>query len=154
MIPEAIDDFSKVIELNPNYAGAYYDRGVTYAMKRDFDHAIMDYTKAIELNPNYTDAYCNRGSAYFYKSLVDFAIADYTKAIELDPKSADVYGNRGIVWLILQNWDNAKTDIAEAKRIGLDVSTWFHKLYKSVADFERIIGTKLPEDIAVMLTSQ
>ena len=150
-ISEAIDDFSKVIELNPNYAGAYYDRGVTYAMKGDFDHAIMDYTKAIQLNPNYTDAYCNRGSAYFYKWLFDFAIADYTKVIELDPKSADVYGNRGIVWLILQNWDNAREDLAAAKRIGLDVSTWFHKLYKNVADFERIIDTKLPEDITAML---
>ena len=44
--------------------------------------------------------------------------------------------------------------MAAAKRIGLDVNTWFHKLYKSVADFERIIDAKLPEDIAVMLTSQ
>ena len=153
-IAEAISDFNKVIELNPNYAGAYYDRGVTYAMKRDFDLAIADYTKGIELNSNYTDAYCNRGSAYFYKGLFDFAIADYTKAIELDPKSADVYGNRGIVWLVLQDWNKARADIASAKRIGLDVSTWFHKLYKSVADFERIIDAKLPEDIAVMLTSQ
>ena len=154
MIPEAIDDFSKVIELRPDYAESYYNRGVTYTMKRDFDLAIADYTKAIELNPIHTDAYCNRGSAYFYKWRFDFAIADYTKAIELDPKSADVYGNRGIVWLILQNWDNARADLAAAKRIGLDVSTWFHRLYKSVADFERIIDAKLPEDIAVMLTSQ
>ena len=154
MIPEAIDDFTKVIVLKPDYADAYYDRGVAHGKKRDFDHAIMDYTKAIQLNPNYIDAYCNRGSAYFYKWLFDFAIADYTKAIELDPKSADVYGNRGIVWLILQNWDNAREDLAAAKRIGLDVSTWFHKLYKSVENFERIIEAELPEDIAVMLTSQ
>ena len=154
MIPEAISDFNKVIELVPDYAEAYYNRGVTYAMKGDFDHAIMDYTKAIQLNPNYTDAYCNRGSAYFYKWLFDFAIADYTKAIELDPKSADVYGNRGIVWLILQNWDNAREDLAAAKRIGLDIVDWFHNLHKSVADFERMIEAKLPEDIAVMLTSQ
>ena len=153
MIPEAIDDFSKVIELRTDYAEAYYDRGVTYGMKRDFDLAIADYTKAIELNPTYTDAYCNRGSAYFYKWLFDLAIADYTKAIELDSESADVYGNRGIVWLVLKNWDKARADLAAAKRIGLDVSTWFHKLYESVADFEQIIDTKLPEDIAAMLTS-
>ena len=40
----------------------------------------------------------------------------------------------------------------EAKRIGLDVADWFHKLYKSVADFERIIDAKLPGDILAMLT--
>ncbi|MCY3743564.1 MAG: tetratricopeptide repeat protein [Candidatus Poribacteria bacterium] len=153
-VNEAINDFSKVIELEPDYAYAYYARGVTYAIKRDFDLAIADYTKAIQLNPNYTDAYCNRGSAYCYKGEFDFAITDYTKAIELDPKSADVYSNRSIVWLILQNWDNARADLAAAKRVGLDVRTWFHKLYKSVENFERIIDAKLPEDIAVMLTSQ
>ena len=154
MISEAIGDFSKVIELEPDYAYAYYDRGVTYAMKRDFDLAIADYTKAIELNPIYTNAYCNRGSAYVYKGELDFAIADYTKAIELDPDSADVYGNRGIVWLVRQNWDNAREDLAAAKRIELDVSTWFHKLYKSVEDFERIIDAKLPKDITAMLTPE
>ncbi len=153
MISEAISDFNKVIELEPDSAGAYYDRGVAYGKKRDFDLAIMDYTKAIQLEPDYTDAYCNRGSAYFCKGEFDFAIADYTKAIQMDPDSGEVYCNRGLVWLVQQNWDNARADMAAAKRIGLDVSTWFHKLYKSVEDFERIIDAKLPEDIAVLLTS-
>ena len=153
-IDEAIDDFTKVIMLKSDYADAYYDRGVAYGKKREFDHAIMDYTKAIELNPIHTDAYCNRGSAYFCKGEFDLAIADYTKAIELDPDSGEVYCNRGLVWLVRQNWDNAKEDLAAAKRIGLDVSTWFHKLYKSIENFERIIEAELPEDITVMLTSQ
>ena len=152
MISEAIDDFTKVIMLKPDYADAYYDRGIAYGKRREFDHAIADYTKAIELNPGYVNAYCNRGSAYLPKGEFDHAIADYTKAIELNPESADVYGNRGIVWLVLQNWDNARVDMAAAKRIGLDVSTWFHKFYKSVADFERIIDAKLPEDIVGILT--
>lgn len=82
-------------------------------------------------------------SAYLPKGEFDLAIADYTKAIELNPEGSGVYGNRGIVWLILQNWHNAREDIAAAKRIGLDVSTWFHKLYKSVENFERIIEAEL-----------
>ncbi len=153
-IAESVADFNKVIELEPDYAEAYYDRGIAYGKRRAFDPAIADYTEAIQLNPDFVNAYCNRGSAYLSIGKFDHAIADYTKAIELDPKSAEVYGNRGMVWLVLKNWDNAKADLAAAEHIGMDVSTWFHKLYKSVADFERIIGTKLPEDIAVMLTSQ
>ncbi|MYA71879.1 tetratricopeptide repeat protein [Candidatus Poribacteria bacterium] len=153
MISEAIGDFSKVIELRTDYADAYYDRGVAHGKKRDFDLAIVDYTKAIQLKPIYTEAYCNRGSAYFSKGEFNLAIADYTKAIELDPDSGEVYCNRGLAWLVLQNWNKARADIASAKRIGLDIVDWFHKLYKSVENFERIIGAKLPEDIAVMLTS-
>ena len=154
MIPEAIDDFTKVIVLKPDYADAYYDRGIAYGKKREFDHAIIDYTKAIELDSIHADAYCNRGSVYFCKGEFDLAIADYTKAIELDPDSGKVYCNRGLVWLVLQDWNKASADIASAKRIGLDIVDWFHKLYKSVEDFERIIDAELPEDIAVMLTSQ
>lgn len=153
-ITEAIADFNKVIELEPDYAEAYYDRGVAYGKRREFDLAIADYTKAIQLNSGYINAYCNRGSAYLPKGEFDLAIADYTKAIQLNPESADVYGNRGIVWLVLQNWDNARADLAAAKRIGLDIADWFHKLYKSVADFERIIDTKLPENITAMLTPE
>lgn len=151
-VTEAISDFSKVIELDPNYADAYYDRGVAYGKKRKFDQAIADYTKAIELNPDYVNAYCNRGSAYLPKGEFDLAITDYTKAIELDPDSAEVYWNRALVWLVLRNWDKAKVDLAFAEDIGLNISTWFHNLYKSVADFERIIDFKLPEDVVEMLT--
>ena len=151
-IAAALGDFSKVIELESDYAEGYYDRGVTYTMKREFDRAIADYTNAIKLNPNYTEAYCNRGSAYFCKGEFDHAIADYTKAIAMEPNSGELYCNRGLVWLVLQNWDKASEDIASAKRVGLDVIDWFHKLYKSVSDFERIINAKLPEGIVGMLT--
>ena len=151
-IAAALDDFGKVIELEPDYAEAYYDRGVAYGKRREFDRAIADYTNAIKLNPIYAEAYCNRGSAYFSKGEFDRAIADYTNAIELEPNSGEMYGNRGLVWLVLQNWDKASVDIASAKRIGLDVGSWFHKFYKSVSDFERIIDAQLPEDIVEMLT--
>ena len=147
----AIMDYTKAIELNPNYTDAYCNRGSAYFYKRLFDSAIADYTKAIELDPGSGEVYCNRGSAYFCKGEFDLAIADYTKAIELDPDSGEVYCNRGLAWLVLQDWNKARADIASAKRIGLDVVDWFHKLYKSVADFERIIDTKLPEDIVEML---
>ena len=151
-VAEAISDFNKVIELKPDYADAYYDRGVAYGKKREFDQAIANYTKAIELNPDYVNAYCNRGSAYFPKGEFDLAIADYTKAIELNPSNADVYCNRALVWLVLQNWDKAKADLAFAKHIGLDIGAWFHNLYKSVSDFERIVDFKLPENVVAMLT--
>ena len=73
-LEEAIKDFNKAIELNPNYSKAYYNRGNT---KKDLanaynnidylEEAIKDYNKAIELNPNNSEAYFNR---YISKSLL------------------------------------------------------------------------------------
>ena len=45
-------------------AEAYYNRGIAYGDKGEYDKAIEDYSKAIELNPEYAEAYNNRGNAY------------------------------------------------------------------------------------------
>ncbi len=46
----AIDDYNKAIELNPNYAIAYYNRGGAKYDLKDYAGAIEDYNKAIELD--------------------------------------------------------------------------------------------------------
>ena len=79
----------KLVELNPNYAEAYYFRGNS---KKKLGKAFFsDYNKAIELNPNYVDAYYYRGD--LKDSLKDYygAIADFSKAIELTPDFANAY---------------------------------------------------------------
>ena len=154
-VGKAIEDLSKAIKLKPDYADAYYDRGVAYGKNRAFDRAIADYTKAIELSSDNTNkAYCNRGAAYFCTGEFDLAIEDYTTALGINPHDTLVYFNRALVWLCLQNWDKAKEDLVAAEIRGLDVSELFHTLYKSVADFERIIDAKLPADIKAMLAPQ
>jgi tetratricopeptide (TPR) repeat protein len=47
----AIQDYSKAIELVPQDAVAYKNRGNAYKAKGDYEYAFQDYSKAIELNP-------------------------------------------------------------------------------------------------------
>jgi tetratricopeptide (TPR) repeat protein len=42
----------------------YYNRGLAYRNKGDYDRAIADYNQAIRLDPKYAAAYNNRGRAY------------------------------------------------------------------------------------------
>ena len=69
---EAIEDFTKAIELNPDYAEAYYFRGLYLLQpRRDYNHAIKaikDFTKAIELNPDDAETYHFRGFIYYSKA--------------------------------------------------------------------------------------
>jgi len=46
-------------------AGAYLDRGIYYASRRQWDLAIDNFTKAISLDRNLTAAYLLRGRAYY-----------------------------------------------------------------------------------------
>ena len=40
---QSIEDFTRVLELDPNHANAAYARGACYNRKGDFDEAISDY---------------------------------------------------------------------------------------------------------------
>ena len=88
-------DHTKAIELNPNDAIAYNNRGGTYYLKGEYESAIADFSKAIELNPDYANAYNNRGVAHHLKEEYESAIVDFSKAIELKPDYAIAYNNRG-----------------------------------------------------------
>ena len=49
---KAIDDCSKSIQLDPNYALAYYNRGVAYQGLEEYEKAKADYRKALTINPD------------------------------------------------------------------------------------------------------
>ena len=110
----AIDDFDHAILLNPNYAEAFYDRGLAYNGKGQPDRAIEDFDHAILLNPNYAEAFHTRGVAYDDKGQHDRAIKDYDQAIRLNPNYADAFVGRGVVYtrkgqpdLAIEDFDHA-----------------------------------------------
>ena len=67
-------------------SAAYYNQGVIYSNKGQYDKAIADNTKAVELNPRYAEAYHNRGVAYFLKKDYEKAWDDVHKAQNLGYK--------------------------------------------------------------------
>jgi len=80
---KAISDYTEAIRLNPNYANAYYNRGVAYGNKRDYDEAISDFSEYIKLSPNEGDGYYWRGISYRRLGKNVEAQADFDKAKEL-----------------------------------------------------------------------
>ena len=50
-LDEVIRLYTKAIEIDPGFAVAYLNRGITYRKKGDYDQAILDSSKAIEIDP-------------------------------------------------------------------------------------------------------
>ena len=96
---QAIEDFSKAIEIKPGYPEAYFNRGVVYKGLGNYKLAIEDYSRAIEIKPRYADAYNNRGNAYSALGNYMQAIEDYSRAIEIKPGHVAAYNNRGSAYL-------------------------------------------------------
>ncbi len=78
-----VRDYDKVIQLNPGYVYAYFNRGNLRCVQRDFRAAIEDYNEAIRRDPEFAEAYFNRGLTRLSLGDTDRGIADLSKAGEL-----------------------------------------------------------------------
>ena len=107
----AIEDFSKAIDINPSYATSYYNRGNCWFKKEQYGKAVSDYTRTVELDPEDAEAYGNRGLARFNLNSLDLAISDYSRSIELDPESALNFYNRSVAYERKGLLDKAVADI-------------------------------------------
>ena len=74
---------NKAIELDPQNAYLYYNRGCTYAMVGDRTNALKDFSKAINLYPRFAEAYYNRAVIHLLNNEPDKAIPDLSKAGEM-----------------------------------------------------------------------
>ena len=61
---EAAGEFELAIRLNPGFAVAFNDLGVTYNSLGRYEDAIKVLTTALRLSPDYADAYYNLGVAF------------------------------------------------------------------------------------------
>jgi len=95
----------------------YTNRGVEYAIKKEFDKALADHDEAIKIDPKNPAAYNNRGNAYMAKQDFERAIADFDMAIQLNPKYAEAFFNRGIAKRNHGDFAGGQTDTAQAKAL-------------------------------------
>jgi tetratricopeptide (TPR) repeat protein len=92
-------------------AKTYYDSGIKYLERKEYDLAISEFSKALEVYPESSETYNNRGFAYAKKTWYDLAISDFTKALKIDPNDPQPNYNRGIAYAIKGQFDMALLDL-------------------------------------------
>ena len=81
---EALSAFDRAVEINPQYAMAWNNRGTTLASLGRYDEAILAYDRAIELNPQDPDSWYNKGVALNLLNRTVEADVALARAGELD----------------------------------------------------------------------
>jgi tetratricopeptide (TPR) repeat protein len=112
--PDALDAYSKAIELSPKDAMVYYNRGNANSKLGNYKQAVDDFDKAIALSPQNAAAYYNRGFAHSKLGNYKQAVDDFDKTIELNPQNAAAYYNRGFAYNNLGNYTRAISDYDRA----------------------------------------
>ncbi len=85
----AIRDFTTAIELNPNDADVFLERGNAKSYLKEYKSAIEDFNKAIEINISYANAYYYRGIAKCVLGQKEDGCLDLRKSLELGTKEAE-----------------------------------------------------------------
>jgi tetratricopeptide (TPR) repeat protein len=93
----AIRIFSRLIQAYPNYADAYYNRGLAKTKLGDTQGAIADYNEAIKIDTNLAEAYEERGNLWLKLKDKNQAIKDFKKAAELYKKQKNTISYEQII---------------------------------------------------------
>jgi len=134
--------YSRIIEIDPNIAEVYNNRGILRKEMNDLDGALQDYNKAIELNPN-DAAYYNRGILKKDMNDLDGALQDYNKAIELNPNYAMAYNNRGNLRSDMNDNEGALQDYNKAIELAPNDASKYNNradLYLKMNDFDKALA--------------
>jgi len=124
----AIKAIEKAIELKPDYADAWYNKGVALKDLGRYDEALKANEKAIELKPDSAGAWYNKGAILSNLGRYDEALKANEKAIELKPENADAWYNKGVVLSNLGRYDEALKASERAIELEPDyVNAWNNK---------------------------
>ena len=165
MFKEANEEFERALKVDPLFGPAqraskimkdvsdqkierqtavYYFRGISYAIKGQYDQAISHYNQAIATNPRFASAYNSRGVAYVRSGgQYDQAISDFSKAIEVNPQFAKAYKDRGLAYYKKGQYDKAIADYGKALEINPRYAdAYFNRAiaYYSKGEYEKAWG--------------
>ena len=110
----AIALLNRLIEIRPDSAMDYNNRGLMYFRNNQLTEALADLTKALAINPKLDSAYNNRANCYAAQGNLGAAISDYDVALDLNPGNVRAWINQGITFremgmyeLAIENFDIA-----------------------------------------------
>jgi len=122
MYAEAIEAYTRAVELKPDWALAHNNLGLTYEKTKAAEMAAREFTEAIRLDPQLAAAHYNLASVYYDRRQFPEVIFSYRRALEIDPDLAEAHYNLGAAYYETKQYDRARTEAMAAQRLGFDAS--------------------------------
>ncbi len=111
---QAIEYFSKAIELNPADGAPYFYRGEAKNKLNLLNDAIEDYTDAMLQKLNMVDVFYKRGYCKFKLGDKSGALKDFTKYVSIDKHNPEAYYYKGLLEYEAKNYSVVIDDLNRA----------------------------------------
>ena len=137
-IDESIDNFSRAIQIKPDFAEAYNNMGVAMERHGNLTEAVSHYREALRIKPDYAEAHNNLGVVLATKQgNFSEAIRHYLKALQISSKYASAHNNLGNALAHQGNYQDAIYHYKEALRINPNYAGAYYNLEKVYANREK-----------------
>jgi tetratricopeptide (TPR) repeat protein len=117
---DAIPQFTRAVEIWPQHAQAYFERGNAYQILNQPDAALRDFEMAVQIDANFAPAYTAMGMIYVERTDLPKAQSEFSQSIRIQP-TIDGYYQRGQIHLGLAQLQPAIDDFDRAIALGRDV---------------------------------
>ncbi len=87
----AMEDYEDALALEPDFADAWYARGLILEEQEDYGAALASYDNALRHAPNHADTLCVRGALFRKLGETDFALSDLDKCLQCDPAMTEAW---------------------------------------------------------------
>lgn len=137
--------FTEAIELNPDNALAWHNRGWAYIEQKKYKEALTDFNKATAINPDSEFPYFGRGWVYNLQKQYEAAVKEYDKVIRLNPRYAVAWNNRGAA----KSWQNKMAEALEDYDKAIELNPRYAKAYENRGKALNALGSseKAAEDL-------
>jgi tetratricopeptide (TPR) repeat protein len=111
---QAIANYHKALELEPNDALTHYNLALALKYKGEARQAVDEFEAALRLKPKWGDAEYGLGAAKYDLHDQPAAAKELQTAIRLDPANAAAHGLLSRIYLEQNNPSSAKTELQRA----------------------------------------
>ena len=114
----AIDAYTKVIKLDPNFIPAYVQRGYAKVSNNDNNGALADFNKALKINPRFDMALVGRATVKLNTNDLKGALTDINSALKISPNLQEAFFVRGQINFKAGDKKQACIDWKQAASLG------------------------------------
>lgn len=120
-LSEAIQDFTRALELEPNYYFAYTNRGAALLEMGDAEAAATDFSASLKANARQPTVYHMRSIAKLAQGDLQGALRDQLQVLELIPQYAPAHADLGFVRFFAEDYRNAVNSFTRALELDADL---------------------------------
>jgi tetratricopeptide (TPR) repeat protein len=123
MLEEAIKEFEKVVQLEPNFIFGHFCLGLAYSQKGLYNKAFrkLRLVKALSRDSS-LNAFVHNAIGNIYAEEKEYyqALGEFMKAVEEDPYFSIAYYNMGAVYFNLRRYEEAISAFEKVKETSMD----------------------------------